>query len=50
MASLSRYLSIATLEKGIQIITVNGYKFYNEYAPYEFVNSELEFITKVLEM
>ncbi|MGL4451782.1 MAG: DUF6718 family protein [Sarcina sp.] len=50
MASLSKYLTIATLEKDIQIVTLNDPTAYNEYAPYEFVDSELEFITKVLKI
>lgn len=50
LASLSRYLTIATLDKGVQIITLNDPATYNEYAPYSFIDSEKEFIYKTLEM
>ena len=50
LASLSRYLTLATLDKGIQIITVSDPSTYNEYAPYNFVATEKDFINKTLEM
>lgn len=48
LASLSRYLTLATLDKGIQIITVSNPDAYKEYAPYKFINSEKDFINEVL--
>ena len=41
---------IAKLDKGIQILTVSDTETYGEYKPYTFVNTEKEFISKVLEM
>lgn len=50
LAHLVSYLGLRTLDKGIQILTVSDPDAYGEYKPYEFVDTESEFITKVLEM
>jgi hypothetical protein len=50
LASLVSYLSLKTLDKGVQILTVSNKEMFGEYAPYTSVNSETEFIEKVLSM
>jgi hypothetical protein len=50
LANLVSYLGLKTLDKGIQILTVSDVEAYGEYKPYNFVSSEKEFITRVLEM
>ncbi len=50
LAGLVTYLGLRTLDKGIQILTVSDTETYGEYKPYTFVNTEKEFISKVLEM
>lgn len=50
LASLSTYLTLKTLERDIEIMTVSDHQAYQEYAPYEILNSEKEFINRVLEM
>lgn len=50
LAHLVSYLGLKTLDKGIQILTVSNPDMYGEYKPYHFVNSEKEFISKVLDM
>lgn len=50
LASLSRYLTLASLDKGVEIITLSDPNTFNEYAPYTIINDELEFINKVLQM
>lgn len=50
LASLVDYLGRRTLSKGIQILTVSDKSAYGEYAPYEELASEKEFIERVLSM
>lgn len=50
LAHLVSYLSLKTLDRGIQILTLSDIEVYGEYKPYNFVSSEKEFISKVLEM
>lgn len=50
LASLSKYLTLATLENGVQIVTLNDLESYKEYAPYKIVSNEVEFISKVVTM
>ena len=50
LASLSRYLTLTTLEKGIQIVTLNNLDSYKEYTPYEIIKDEAEFISRILKM
>lgn len=50
LASLSKYLTLTTLERGVQIVTLNNLDSYKEYAPYILINDEVEFISKVIEM
>ena len=50
LASLSRYLTLATLDKGVQILTLNDPEAYKEYEPYCFIDEEKEFINKALEI
>ncbi len=50
LASLVSYLGLKTLDKGIQILTVSDPDTYGEYKPYNYVSSEKEFISKVLDM
>ena len=50
LANLVSYLSIKTMDKGIQILTVSNPETFGEYKPYHFLNSEKEFISKVFEM
>lgn len=50
LASLVSYLGLKTLDKGIQIVVVSDPDAYGEYKPYNYVSSEKEFISKVLDM
>lgn len=50
LASLVSYLGLKTLDKGVQIVTVSNPEAYGEYKPYNYVSSEKEFISKVLDM
>ncbi|KGM94798.1 hypothetical protein Z968_10880 [Clostridium novyi A str. 4552] len=50
LASLSKYLTLTTLERGVQIVTLNNLDIYREYAPYIVINDEVEFISKVIKM
>lgn len=50
LAGLVSYLGLRTLDKGVQILTISSPQMYGEYKPYTFVNSEKEFIDKVLSM
>jgi len=50
LASLVDYLGRRTMSKGIQILTVSSKEAYGEYAPYEEVPTESEFISRVLAM
>lgn len=50
LASLVTYLGRKTLDKNIQILTVSSMEAYGEYKPYHLVDSEEQFIKKVLAM
>lgn len=53
LASLFQYLTFATIEKDndVEIFVVgNNTEIYSEYAPYTFIENEIEFINKVLSM
>lgn len=50
LASLSKYLILTTLERGVQIVTLNDLESYTEYSPYTVINNEVNFITKVVNM
>ena len=50
LAELVSFLGYRTLDKGIQILTVTDMDTFGEYKPYHLVESESEFITKVLAM
>ncbi len=50
LAALSKYLTLTTLEHGVQIVTLNDLESYKEYSPYTFVNSEVDFIKEVVNM
>lgn len=53
LASLIKYLTIETNEKGKEVevfIIGNNTEVYGEYAPYTFIENEIEFINKVLSM
>ena len=50
LASLSKYLTLTTLEHGVQIVTLNDLESYKEYAPYILIRDEVEFIAKVIKM
>lgn len=40
LASLSRYLTLTTLEHGVQIVTLKDLESYKEYAPYILIGDE----------
>ena len=50
LAALVTYLGRETMGKGIQILTVTNKDVYGEYKPYHMVDTEKDFIKKVLEM
>ncbi len=50
LASLSKYLTLTTLEKGVQIVTLNDLESFKEYFPYTMINDEVEYISKVVKM
>lgn len=50
LSSLVSYLGLKVLDKGIQILTLSDMETYGEYKPYKMVESEKDFIDKVLEM
>jgi hypothetical protein len=50
LASLSKYLTLTTLEKGIQIVTLNDLESFKEYFPYTVIDDEVEYISKVVKM
>lgn len=50
MAALVRYLSLRTIDRGVEIITMTDMDVFSEYKPYNIIESEGEFITRVLEM
>lgn len=50
LASLSKYLTLTTLDNGVQIVTLNDLQVYKEYAPYRVIRDEVEFISQVVTM
>ncbi|WP_338848836.1 DUF6718 family protein (plasmid) [Clostridium perfringens] len=50
LASLSRHLTLETLDKGIEIFTLRSKEGYKEYSPYRIIENELEFINIVLNL
>ncbi|MDD3416995.1 MAG: hypothetical protein PHY47_23870 [Lachnospiraceae bacterium] len=50
LASLVSYLTDKTLSKNIQILTVSDRNAYGEYEPYNILDDESQFISKVLSM
>ncbi|PRR79474.1 hypothetical protein CLLI_08090 [Clostridium liquoris] len=50
MASLSKYLTLTTLGKGVQIVTLNDLESFKEYFPYTVIDDESEYISKVIKM
>ena len=50
LASLVSYLGLKKLNSDVQILTVTDMETFGEYKPYVIINSESEFIQKVLEM
>lgn len=50
LASLSKYLTLTTLDKGVQIVTLNDLESFKEYFPYTVINDEVEYISKVVKM
>ena len=48
LAGLVTYLGLRTLDKGIEILTVSDMDIWYEYKPYNVVESEKEFIFRVL--
>ncbi|WP_251862369.1 DUF6718 family protein [Clostridium sp. Marseille-Q2269] len=50
LESLSKYLTLTTLEKGVQIVTLNDLESFKEYFPYTVINDEVEYISKVVKM
>lgn len=43
LSELSRKLTLQTLYKGIQIVTVSNLDAYKEYAPYKIMNNQAKF-------
>ena len=50
LAALVRYLNLRTIDRGVEIITLTDMDVFSEYKPYNIIESESEFITRVLEM
>jgi hypothetical protein len=50
LASLSKYLTLTTLNRGVQIVTLNDLESFKEYYPYTMVSDEVEYISKVVKM
>jgi hypothetical protein len=50
LASLSKYLTLTTLNKGVQIVTLNDLESFKEYYPYTMISDEVEYISKVVKM
>ena len=48
LSELSRRLTLKTLDKDIQIITISNLEAYKEYAPYKLMHTEAEFEKEVL--
>ncbi|MCC0743967.1 hypothetical protein KGF43_15700 [Clostridioides sp. ZZV14-6044] len=50
LGALTEYLSLATLEKNVQIVVLGDIKSFREYEPYKFLDNEGDFIYQVLKM
>lgn len=50
LASLSKYLTLTTIGKGVQIVTLNDLESFREYFPYTVIDDEVEYISKVVKM
>ncbi|EGT3953411.1 hypothetical protein BGT96_15735 [Clostridioides difficile] len=50
LGALTEYLSLATLEKNVQIVVLGDTKSFGEYEPYRFLDNEGDFIYQVLKM
>ncbi|GCD12772.1 hypothetical protein Ctaglu_43950 [Clostridium tagluense] len=50
MASLLKNLTLTTLGKGIQKVTLNDLESFKEYFPYTVIDDEVEYISKVVKM
>ncbi|MGO0862045.1 DUF6718 family protein [Clostridioides difficile] len=50
LGALTEYLSLATLEKNVQIVVLGDIRSYREYEPYRFLDDEGDFISQVLKM
>ena len=50
LAALVSYLGLKTLDKDVQILTLTDMDTFGEYKPYKIVQTELEFISRVLTM
>lgn len=52
LASLIKYLTLETNAKGkeVEVFIVGNTEIYGEYAPYTFIENEIEFINRVLLM
>ncbi|MCC0784528.1 hypothetical protein IR152_15950 [Clostridioides sp. ES-S-0108-01] len=50
LGALTEYLSLATLEKNVQIVVLGDTKSFGEYEPYKFLDNEGDFIYQVLKM
>ena len=44
------YLSLRTIDRGVEIITLTDMDVFSEYKPYNIIESEGELISKVLEL
>ena len=47
LAELKRALNVEAAHKGIQLVTISRPTAYGEYAPYEFLADEQEFVSAV---
>lgn len=50
LASLVNYLGRKTYKNGTQVLTVSSKEAYGEYAPYNMLKNEKDFIAAVLNM
>ncbi|WP_307720510.1 DUF6718 family protein [Clostridium tagluense] len=50
LASLLKNLTLTTLGKGIQKVTLNDLESFKEYFPYTVIDDEVEYISKVVKM
>ena len=50
LASLSKYLTLTTLEYGVQIVALDNLESYKQYTSYIVIGDEGKFISKVVKM